>query len=345
MISRKEIPRSLGLLLAIVLMVTTTIPAFASTTGPITGTFTINDPPSVDTVTLTDTAMTPQSSYTVTVDASDSDTVNDIDTLVLKLWHDADAGIPLESEFNSTTADVQDGVVITWTNPGNQSAATPVLTPGGTTWSLTGYTVPSSGAHYSGTSFQWSFTFTVGKVATETAPSAKWQIAAKATDDASATDFNYDSTNAAMNWYGEISGLSSVTVDWGTIAPGIDFADAGAKQSVSATIEYICNGDYDEKVKSSATWSGGTYTANLDSSGTTNNPVVDNEFAIKSDDTATLGSAVLVDTTGIAIDNAGTQTTESGDSASANNLWIKLDSSFDKDTYSGTITYIIANGS
>ena len=111
MITRKKIPRSLGLLLAIVLVVVTTLPAFAATTGPITGTFTINDPPSVDAVTLTDTAMTPQSSYTVTVDASDSDTIDDIGNLVLKLWHDADAGIPLESEFNSATADVQDGVV------------------------------------------------------------------------------------------------------------------------------------------------------------------------------------------------------------------------------------------
>jgi hypothetical protein len=332
------------LLLAIVLVVMTTLPVFSATTGSITGTFSINAPPSVTTVTLTDTAMTPQSSYTVTVDVSDPDSIDDVTQLVLKVWHDTDNATISESEFNAATADAQEAAVFTWTKNG-QSAAPPVLTPGGTTWSLDSYTVPSNVPHFNGASFQWSFTFTVGKVATETTGSDSWQIGAVVTDSASSTDFNYDATDASMNWYGEISGLSGVSVDWGTITSGIDFGDAGAQQAVAATVNYLANGAYNEKVKSSGTWAGSSYTANLDSGGTTNNPSVDNEFAIKANNTATLSSAALVDTTGVVIDTSGTQTTESGDSATANNLWIKLDSTFDADTYDGTITYIIANGS
>ena len=207
---------------------------------------------------------------------------------------------------------------------------------------MTTYTVPSSGGEYSGTTFTWSFTVNVGKVATETNGSDRWQIGAKATDDASATDYNYDASNAQMNWYGEISGLGSVTVDWGMIAPGIDFADAGANEAISATVTYVANGAYDEKVSSGATWTGGAETATLDPTGAVTNP---DEFALKADDTATLGSAVLVDTTGVAIDDTGTQTNESGGQVSTNNLWIKLASTFAKETYTGTITYIVANGS
>lgn len=338
---KRGVRKALGLLLAAVLMASTALPAFAATTRSLTGTFSINDPPSVDIVALTDTAMTPQSSYTITVDVSDGDTIDDIEQLVMKLWYDSDAGTPLESEFDAAAADAQDAVVVTWTKSG-QSAVAPVLTPSGTTWALTGYTVPSSAGDFNGTTFQWSFTITVGKVATETTGTDKWQIGAKATDAASAADFNYDDTNASMNWYGEISGLTGVTVDWGTIAPGMDFGDAGAQQSVSATVTYVANGAYDEEVSSDATWSGTTYSATLDPTGATANA---DEFALKADDTANLSSAVLVDTSGVTIDASGTQTTESGDQVSTNTLWLRLSSSFNKDTYSGYIYFTIANGS
>jgi len=341
MIAKRRVTRGLGLLLAIVLVVSSVVPAFAATSGPITGTFTINAAPSVDTVTMADTSLTPQSNHVITVDVSDADSIDDISQLALKLWYDTDGGTISETEFNNATADAKNAAVLTWTKSG-QSAVAPVLTPGGTTWSLVSYTVPSTPAHFSGTSFQWSFTIKAGKVATETNGTDRWQAAAKATDQASATDFGYDATNATMNWYGEISGLSSVAVDWGTVAPGLAFNGAGSQKSIGAAATYIANGAYDEKVKSDATWAGGTYTASLDVTGAT---ASQNEFALKADDTATYTNSTLVDTVGVTVDDTGAQTTEAGDSVASNNLWLKLSSSFDKDTYSGTITYIIANGS
>ena len=341
MIVQRRVLKGLGLLLAIATMISPVVPAFAATTAPITGTFTINAAPSVDAVTMADTSLTPQSNHVITVDVSDADSIDDISQLVLKLWYDTDGGTVSETEFNNATANAQTAAVLTWTKSG-QSAVAPVLTPAGTTWSLVSYTVPSTPAHFSGTSFQWSFTIKVGKVATETNGLDRWQAAAKATDLAGASDFNYDATNATMNWYGEISGLTSVTVDWGTVAPGLPFNGPGSQQSIGATAVYIANGAYDQKVKSDATWLGNTYTATLDPTGAT---ASNNEFALKADDTATYASAVLVDTVGVTINDTGVQTTEIGDSVANNTLWLKLASSFDKDTYSGTITYIIANGS
>jgi len=52
---------------------------------------------------------------------------------------------------------------------------------------------------------------------------------------------------------------------------------------------------------------------------------------------------VLVDSVGVIIDNTGTETGEGGAEVTTNNLWLKLASTFNPDTYSGVITYMIAN--
>jgi hypothetical protein len=413
---KREAGRALGFLLAILLLAANAIPALAATQGDVTGTFGINATPSVTSVTLTDTSLTPQSSYTITVAVSDADTIDDIQTVVMKLWYDSNGGTPNEAEFNGANADAKNAAVLTWTKSG-QSAVAPVLTPGSTSWNLESYTVPSSSGDFTGTTFTWSYTVKIGKVATETALGTdKWQIGAKATDAGTASHFAYDSTNASMNWYGEVS-VPSATVNWGTVSPGTDFGGTNSQQALVVTVTYVANGAYDEKVKSSATWNGSSYAvvsgthdggqnqamltdsgadfvtagvaagdivhnttdgssgtitavtattvtatlaggsdndwdngdaysitvyqATLDSSGNTSSR---NQFAIKADDSATLGSAVLVDSTGVAIDISGVQTSEAGDGEPSNNLWLRLANSFAKDTYSGTISYIIANG-
>ena len=90
-------------------------------------------------------------------------------------------------------------------------------------------------------------------------------------------------------------------------------------------------------MKSNASWGG---SSSLDSTGACASP---DEFALRADDTATLGTAELVDTSGVIIDNTDGQTTEDGDEVTANNLWLKLASTFSAGTYnSGVITYIIA---
>jgi len=143
-----------------------------------------------------------------------------------------------------------------------------------------------------------------------------------------------------MNWYGEITVPSGITVDWGPVAPGTGFELT--RQPVDGTITYISNGGYDAKVASSPTWSGtiGENVATLDGDGSCDNP---KEFALKADETDVLpvGDSNLVTTGGVTISSRDI-TDETGDIISDNYLWLNLASTFAKDTYSGTITYSIS---
>lgn len=295
-------------------------------------------PPSVTSVVLSPTSMTPQAEYSVTVAVSDADNLSDLTTVVLKVWYDSDGGAPTEAEFDGkTVGNTQSCAIITYTLSGDTFTIDPSAD---TSWSL-GTCTPFTSGEKAATSGDCIFVFTPGKVATQTTGSDNWQIAAKATDSASETGWNYDTTpGATMNWYGEIDVPDATTADWGFVAPGLDFGeDTASEEAVGVTITYISNGAYDKKVKTTSPWSGSSYTATFDSTGACSSA---NEFALKADDTGTLSSAVLVDTSGVIIDNTGGQTTEAGDEVTTHTLWLKLASSFNSDTYSGTIMYIIA---
>ena len=324
--------------IVIAAMLLTLVPAAAlAAEDTLTGTFTVNGAPSVTSVTLTETAMTPQTEYSVTVDVSDADNLSDLITVVLKVWYDSDAGNPLEAEYNSASADTQTCAIITYTLSGDTFAIDP--TGAGTSWVL-GSCAAFSNPEKSSTTGDCVFIFEPGKVATETTGSANWQVAAKITDSASQTSYGYDTTpGATMAWYGEIT-VTPTSVDFGTVPAGTDFG-ASTIQNISEVI-YISNGAYDEQVKSSSSWGG---SSSLDATGVCSG---DMEFALKADDTTTLGTAVPFDTTGVAIDDTGTMTVDvTGDNVTTNNLWLKLSSTFSTSgTYSsGTITYLIADGS
>lgn len=327
--------------LILILLAILATPVSAATEGSVTGSFGISAPPSVDSVTLVSTSLTPQTQYTITAVVTDPDKISNINTVVLKIWYDADGGVPTEAEFDAATANTQTCAVVTWTHTGGTGSTT-VLTPtgGGSTWAPGAYAVPTTAGHFDGTSFTFSFPVTVGKVATETSGAALWQVAVKATDATSQTDFEKDGEGASMNWYGEIS-VPSTTVSWGGISRGVDFGGTNSQKALGVTVTYRANGAYDEKAKSSATWTGATYTATLDTTGTCDD---NNEFALKADDATVITAAVLLDSTGVTLDDTGGQTAEAGDGVSNYNLWIKLASSFDSDSYSGTISFIVANG-
>ena len=315
------------------------VAVFGDTTDTATGTFSNNNVPSIDYVQLWNTsgpaevtAMTPQVEYDVRVKVTDADGKTDLTTIVVKVWYDADGGTPTSGEFDAISAgDAQTAIIITWTE-----GATFVLTEEtGSSWVLGTCVAPADLTGY------FQFKFTVGKVATETATAKGWQIAAKVTDDSAQTDWDYDADGSTMAWYGEID-VPTATADWGTVNPGIDWAEGGSsEEALGVTINYISNGAFDEKVKSSPTWTGvpsGTATLSADAGNA-------NEFALKADDSGTLTSAVVVDATGVTLDNTGVLTEEVGHDAAANALWLKLNATFTKAVYTGTITYIIADGS
>ena len=139
-----------------------------------------------------------------------------------------------------------------------------------------------------------------------------------------------------MLWYGSID-VTTASVDWGGVTAGMDFDHADAKETVAAN--YIANGPWDAQVSTAATWNAAT----LDADGTPGA----NAFSLKAWSADVLGSAQFVTTTASAcvIDNTGTQTGESGSTNAANTVYLDLGTPFVDATYSGTITFTIANGS
>jgi hypothetical protein len=327
------IKKATALLLAIslVLLMTPALPVLAATEGSVDGEFSVGTPPTVDSVSLTQTAMTPQQEYTVTVTVSDADELTDLDSVVLKVWYDSNGGTPIKSEFDSAAANTQTGAILTWN--GTDFSIQPSTS---TTWSLGTCTAPTLSGETTG---DFTFVFTVGKVAYETTGSALWQIGAEATDSTAATGWNFDGQGASMNYYGEIS-VPTATSNWGTLTGGTGFTDPSAQKPLGVTINFIANGDFAEKVKSSSTWTGASETATLDASGTCDDA---GEFALKAATSDSLAAAVLVDTAGATIYNSGTRTTETGRNESSMNLWIKLANTFSADTYQGTISYSVVN--
>jgi hypothetical protein len=341
--------RTVALLMVLLVALAAPIPvARAAPTGDVTGTFGINAPPTIDSVSLTQVSMTPQVEYTVSVQISDPDTINDLATVVLKLWYDGNSGAPLEAEFDAVTADAnaQTAAVDTWTADdagGTTYTGSAVLTPAATTWAQGVDVLPVKGGgqapgDFALTTFTYQFLITVGKVATETTGADRWQLAAKATDTQGQTGYGADGEAATMDFYGEII-VPGATVAFGDLGPGTDFAINN--QPVGVTISLIANGAYDEKISSSASWAGNTFSASLDATGAT---ALAQEFALRAEDTATIGTAVLVDNVGVTFNDTGGQTLEAGVPETTYNLWLRLAASFNKDTYSGTITFIIANG-
>lgn len=316
--------------IVILLLLTVLSPAavFAAESGDVTGQFAVGQPPTVDSVSLTETSMTPQTEYTVAVQVSDTDTLADLDTVVFKVWYDSNGGTPLVTEYDAAAASTQTCAEITWTN-GSGFA----ISSGGTTsWVLGACTAPT----LTNTTGSFSFIFSPGKVAYESSGAAKWQLAAKATDAAVGTGWDFDAEGAAMDWYGQIT-VPATTVDWGTLVGGTDFATT--LKALGNTINFVANGDYAEHVRSTATWAGASHTATLDAGGTCGTA---QDFALKADDTATLTTAVLLGTSGTPIDNHG-RTNENGLNETSMNLWVKLASTFAADNYQGTVTYSIVN--
>ena len=135
-----------------------------------------------------------------------------------------------------------------------------------------------------------------------------------------------------MNWYGEIN-VTTGNISWGTVTPG-----CSNNISPVVNITYICNGNYDEQVKTSQKWTSASGNLTLN---TTGSPGA-GEFSLKADDDATVEGAVQVLSASYTTFDTGTQTTEAGNAGNNNHLWLSLGSGIPVDTYSGTLYFCIA---
>jgi hypothetical protein len=320
--------------------------AYADTEGGVGGAFKAkNKLPEVTALVAPD--MTPQAEWTtITVTVEDKNKLIDVQEVHVEVFYDAPG---TDLIVAPVAANTQTCAILTATRTGPGAwgwTIAPAPAPDVSTWDINagGCSAPADTLS-SGT---WTFSFKVGKVATESADPADvadWDAYAKARDTVGwgSTDL-YDYNNE-MNWWGEIGTPSPASVDWGEVEPDTGFTTDNVNVVGAISIKYIANGDYDQKVKSSDNWSGGTQWAILDTAGTCANP---NEFALKADDDDTIAGAPQLDTSGVSIDNTGALTPETGNTELDNHLWLKLASIFSQsdaaeNKYTGIITYAIVN--
>jgi hypothetical protein len=322
--------RLIAVIASLVLMLSfSVVPVSAAV---INGSFSVGDAAAV-TVTFGDASMTPQTTETVTVgvDAGTGRTLAELTEVKFKIWYDANAGATNVTEFDAVTEAAATAATITW----NAGTTLFTLTQGGSTWVLGACAYPT----LSNQTGDFSFVFQPGKVATETTGSDRWQLGATATITPD-TGFGSDATPPDMDWFGELS-IPATSLAWGSVPAGLDFGDSTqSQQALGQTITIISNGAYNLTALSDIAWTSAGADADLDSSG---NTTTAQQFALKTDDGTAHASATLLASTATTIES-GTITTEAGDTFTSINVWLKLASTFAVNTYSGTVSFLVANG-
>ena len=290
---------------------------------PVEVTYTVAVPPTVGTITISPSPMTPQEEWTnITVSVTDNSTLAYVNKVNVTVFYDSVGNDPPAPG----TADVSTCAILTWTRGGS-----PVwfLAPSSTTWQIN--TGGCSNASDTLTTGNWVFSFKVGKVATHSPGSDDWDIYAKATDSASQTGDNY-LRDVEMNWYGEIT-VETSTVSWGIVSPG-----CSNETSPVVNITYTCNSNYAEQIKTSQNWTSTSGNVTLNTTGSPGT----GEFSLKADDDDTIADAVQILSASYTPFDTGNQTTESGNVENNNHLWLSLGLDIPVDTYSGTIYFGIA---
>jgi hypothetical protein len=270
------------------------------------------------------TSMSPHVAYDVKVDVYDTNTLNDLTTITVILFYDADgtysAGEQVGADAEATHA------TFTWTQLTDTFAKTG---PAGS-WDIDdGNSVTPTLTDAVGT---FEFRITIGDVATQTVDPARWHVYAVATDGSSP-----DSDTAeglTTEWYGAIT-INTGSVAWTTVTPGMDWTDCDAAISVT----YVSNGQYYKAIKSdSATWTGVANATQVDS-----DTPGQQQFALKATDSTTELDAVRFLTTYVDIGVSASQTTELGTDDDSNTIWLKTGTPFTTGTYSGTIFFQISD--
>jgi hypothetical protein len=333
---------SLVLILAVILAMVLPLAAMASGTGSSSGSFDAsNVAPTVDSITLyttggspaSTTVMTPQVEYNVKVAVTDANELSDLTSVKVVIFYKATA--PTFPNDVPTAGDTQSTAILTDTVATTASWA--IDPSASTSWSIVG--ASSVQPTLTNTTGTFEFHFIPGKVAT--AAAGKWYIYAIATDTAVTTGDNHISS-LDMNWYGEITNVTS-SVSFGATTLGT--TDQVSTGAVSA--KYISNGNYKEQIKtddgaSGAQWKAGTKVVALLETGAAPGA---GQMRLKGSYDSTVGDGFTVKQTAyVDLVATGTQTGESGSTRSTNTLWLSLGSSgIPVGTYSGTVYYNIAS--
>lgn len=310
----------------------------ASENDSITASFTLgNEAPTVDNAAIMDVnhnaevmSLTPQTEYLLKVSVGDANKLSDLTKIEVQFFYDNNTEV-IEDETNMPVADgQQDRITLTWENGTTPEWSLSAGTS--TTWAIDtdNSTKPSNMELPSG---DFYFDFTPGMVARH---ADDWDLYVTVYD-GSGHVHQYFGNDYDMNWYGAVTMITSGTVTWGAVAPGVDFGGTNSALTDNISVKYVCNGAFYESVSAASTsWGGATLVESGD--------LLANQFALAADNDADgydSDARVTLSATSCKIDTTGTITDEDGHAVATNKLYIKLGSPFANGTYSGTIYYHI----
>ena len=306
---------------------------FGATSDNLTGKFTLgNSDPIVSNVAIYAadhggspvTNMTPLVEYAVKVTVADTNSLQDLKTITVQIFHDADSDNSTDDRPVDSPAE---GVTLTWTEGASEPWT--ISSGGSTSWDIVEAACiqpPNLGL---GSGDFW-FNFVPGKIATE---ATDWDVYVVAMDDESGTGASYHNGAYDMNWYGEINVITA-NATWTGVTAGMDFTHENADVP-NIQVNYIANGDYKVAVTTDSSWN----SAALNTAGS---PTA-NQFSLKANNVAGVptGNLVTTSTGECVIDNLGAQTSESGLPVNTNALYLKLGSPFVNGAYTGQVCYTI----
>jgi len=288
-------------------------------------------------------AMAPQSDFVVEITVGDGNTIDDITQIDIWVFRDDNAG---GDGAPACAWDADHEAIYKWTKTGptwsmENSSAT-------TTWGITTGSCDTPGT-MTATSGEWNLYFTVGKLAEEAdGDPAEWDVRVRVTDAHSGT-VNSTIYSKTMGAYSSLT-LSASEVSFGDIE--LD-GTAPIQTPVShyVTLQAIANDTFALGANSSATWTNGGSSANLDIDGTpgegafslTQDNAGDGEYDPLTPQYITATTATITD-----LGNVGRTMTDAGANEGRTDTNMYMDcilgaSGLIVGTYSGTITYTITN--
>lgn len=341
----------LALVLALTLVPVASPQAVSAATGQqgVTGTAnSSNVAPSITAVTLKNatyvaaSAMTPQITFALNMTISDNNTLDDISTINIAIYHDASAGSngTRPSTWTSSSWDADECAIYNWTKTGgwamvNGSAIT--------TWTLNGTINSDTPSDLTLTEDTWSLAFNPGKLAMEAdgSDTDEWCFCVNVTDAAGATAEDISEVANSMSAYLGIA-TTVDAIDFGDVTPGGTAAIQTPASHILGT-NVTSNDAYELKGNSTSPWTTGTYTMTLTGGNTT--PTGTRQFALTVDDggdasghptTAQAVNTTLSQITGLG--SVAAPTTAATDSEGTSDTSLYMDILLGNDIHIGTYT-------
>ena len=324
----------------------------ANVTGNVTAS---NTAPTITSVTLQNaggtgvSAMTPQTEFLLEIVAGDVNTIDDISTIDIEIYHDTTVG----AGTPPAAWDSDDYAIYKWTKTGDVwSMENGAIT---TSWAVTTGNCTTPGT-FTGLSGTWKLSFTPGKLAVEStgADTDEWNFKVTVTDAAAAPISDSSEVLNSMAAYSEISTDAGTGITFGS---GVTLGDTAYIDSVDGSgahtfaTQVLANDAYALQSNTAATWTGsGTLT--LDPDGT---PSAAGEFGLNIDDadggsgapdTPQAVTTSPADITDHAADTRVTTAAEANEATVNQAIYMSLtlySTGIPTGAYSGTITFTVVN--